>query len=169
VIGSVIEVRGDDIYVVSGSKERGRIDIGTFVRIGSTVGVVIDYLNSVRDELLPYMSTPYRERYVPYEREYDTLQYIVLGIGCPSQHGIEPPLMIRVGEEVVQLTDEEVIQLHRRFGAFYVGENIHRIGREAIMKILSKLENLLPERKEEIKAMRKLIKSHFSSGKSSSI
>lgn len=156
-LGSIVAVEGLDRYVVAASGEE-RAPVGSFVKVMSSpevVGIIVGYVNTIKEELIPYMQPQLREKYLPYNIDPERTHYTVLGVGTPSSRGVSVPP--RIGDEVHMLSPEEIRSFYMSHGAYYLTQKRDAIGKDVALLIVDKLATAIAEDKRRLEIVKRHI------------
>lgn len=158
-LGSIVAVEGLDKYVVAASGEE-RAAVGSFVKVMSSpevVGIIVGYVNTIKEELIPYMQPQMRERYLPYNIEPERTHYTVLGVGTQSSRHVSVPP--HIGNEVHVLPPEEMKSFYMNHGVYYLTQKRDVIGKDVALLIVERLAAAIPEDKRRLEIIRKHIET----------
>jgi len=156
-LGSIVAVEGLDRYVVAASGEE-RATVGSFVKVMSSpevVGIIVGYVNTIKEELIPYMQPQLREKYLPYNIDPERTYYTVLGVGTPSSRDVSVPP--RIGDEVHMLSPEELRSFYMTHGVYYLTQKRDAIDKDVALLIVDKLANIIAEDKRRLEIVKRHI------------
>ena len=165
-LGDIVSVERARLIVKLRPDIDTRPALGDFVGIRVNedtrmVGVVSGVVNRVKEELLPYMDSEKIPKYLPYVEDYSENLVVVTGLGTLSSGGPEynEAVAVPLKAPVARLADEDIQEFHSKDGEFsagYLFRHREEIGPQVGLRILERLEVLLPpEVGENIKAAKR--------------
>jgi hypothetical protein len=158
-LGDIVSVERARLIVKLRPDIEMRPALGDFVGIQldggrRLVGVVSGVVNRVKEELLPYMDSEKIPKFLPYVEDYAENLVVVTGLGTLSEKGPDyiEAVPVPLKAPVEKLGDEDIRSFHNKegvYGAGYLFRHKEEISPPVGLRILEKLETLLPEEVEE--------------------
>ncbi len=154
-LGDIVSVERERLIVKLRPDIGSRPGMGDFVgiRLGDgkrLVGVVSGVVNRVKEELLPYMDAEKVPKFLPYVEDYAENLVVITGLGTIGDSGpnYTEAVPVPLKAPVNILADEDVRAFHHKNGVYsagYLFRHKEEIGPAVGIRILEKLEKLLPE------------------------
>ena len=166
VIGDLIRVEDARTYVAKIPPDAKKECIGSFIKIkkddGLIIGVIKNITNSIREDLIPYISPELQPKYAPFNEDFRNSYYVIHGLGtiCNGiiKYDIDSPPDVR--DKVEILGNEELRSFHTLDGKpciVYFNTN-RELPANVLMSMLDQVEAAYPECKAMLKLVRKYIR-----------
>jgi hypothetical protein len=153
-LGDIVSVERAKLIVKLRPDVKLRPALGDFVGIElgggrKMVGVVSGVVNRIKEELLPYMDSEKLPKFLPYVDDYSENLVVVTGLGTLSGDGPDynEAVPVPLKAAVDRLDDEGLKDFHYKDGAYgagYLFRNREEIGAQVGLRILDRLESVLP-------------------------
>jgi hypothetical protein len=148
------------------NKER----IGSFIKIkkdeGLIVGVIKNITNSIREDLIPYISSELQPKYAPFNEDFRNSYYFIHGLGTISngivKFDIDSPPDVR--DNVEMLDPEELKFFHTldgRKSIAYFHQNSDALSQNVLIAMIDQVEAKCPECQAMLKLVRKYIRRNL--------
>lgn len=166
VIGDIIRVEDARTYVAKISPDVKKERIGSYIRIkkddGLIIGVIKNITNSIREDLIPYISPELQPKYAPFNEDFRNSYYVLYGLGRISggiiKYDIDSPPDVRDNVEI--LSYEELRSFHTLDGKPCIAYfNMNReLPVNVLFSMLDQVEAAYPECVPMLKLVRKYIR-----------
>lgn len=118
VIGDIIRVEDAHTYVAKIPPDAKKERIGSFIKIkiddGLIIGVIKNITNSIREDLIPYISPDLQPKYAPFNEDFRNSYYVLYGLGTIRKgivtYDIDSPPDVRDNVEILE--NEELRSFH---------------------------------------------------------
>jgi len=166
VIGDIIRVEDARTYVAKIPPDAKKERIGSFIKIkkddGSIIGVIKNITNSIREDLIPYISPELQPKYAPFNEDFRDSYYVLHGLGtiCGGivNYDVDSPPDVRDNVEI--LGNEELRSFHTLDGKpciAYFNTN-RELPVNVLLSMLEQVEAAYPECGAMLKLVRKYIR-----------
>ena len=166
VIGDIIRVEDARTYVAKIPPDVKKERIGSFIKIkkddGSIIGVIKNITNSIREDLIPYISPELQPKYAPFNEDFRNSYYVLHGIGTIGngivKYEIDSPPDVR--DKVEIMDNEEIRSFHTLDGKpsmAYFNTN-RELPVNVLLSMLDQVEAAYPECGAKLKLVRKYIR-----------
>ena len=169
VIGDIIRVEDARTYVAKIPPDAKKERIGSFIKIkkddGSIIGVIKNITNSIREDLIPYISPELQPKYAPFNEDFRNSYYVLYGLGTIRggivNYDVDSPPDVR--DKVEILNNEELRSFHTLDGKpciAYFNTN-RELPVNVLLSMLEQVEAAYPECGAMLKLVRKYIKRNL--------
>jgi hypothetical protein len=166
VIGDIIRVENASTYVAKIPPDAKKERIGSFIKIqkddGLIVGVIKNITNSIREDLIPYISSELQPKYAPFNEDFRDSYYFIHGLGTIRngivEYNIDSPPDVRDNVEI--LNPEELKFFHTIDGKksiAYFHSNSEILPQNVLIAMIDQVEEKCPD----CKAMSKLVRKYI--------
>ena len=166
VIGDIIRVEDAHTYVAKIPPDAKKERIGGFIKIkiddGLIIGVIKNITNSIREDLIPYISPDLQPKYAPFNEDFRNSYYVLYGLGTIRKgivtYDIDSPPDVRDNVEMVN--PEELKFFHTIDGKksiAYFHSSSADLSQNVLLAMIDQLETQCPECKSMLKLVRKYI------------
>jgi hypothetical protein len=166
VIGDIIKVEDAQTYVARIPPDAKKERIGSFIKIkkddGLLIGVIKNITNSIREDLIPYISPELQPKYAPFNEDFRNSYYVLHGLGTIFggiiKYEIDSPP--DVGDKVEIPGNEELRSFHTLDGKpciAYFNSN-RELPVNVLLSMLDQVEAAYPECGSMLKLVRKYIR-----------
>jgi len=170
VIGDIIRVENASTYVAKIPPDAKKERIGSFIKIqkddGLIVGVIKNITNSIREDLIPYISSELQPKYAPFNEDFRDSYYFIHGLGTIRngivEYNIDSPPDVRDNVEI--LNPEEIKLFHtidRKQSIAYFHSNSEVLPQNVLIAMIDQVEEKCPECKAMSKLVRKYIRRNL--------
>jgi hypothetical protein len=170
VIGDIIRVEDARTYVAKIPPDANKERIGSFIKIkkdeGLIVGVIKNITNSIREDLIPYISSELQPKYAPFNEDFRNSYYFIHGLGTISngivKFDIDSPPDVR--DNVEMLDPEELKFFHTldgRKSIAYFHQNSDALSQNVLIAMIDQVEAKCPECQAMLKLVRKYIRRNL--------
>ena len=166
VIGDIIRVEDARTYVAKIPPDAKKERIGSFIKIktdeGSIIGVIKNITNSIREDLIPYISPELQPRYAPFNEDFRNSYYVLHGLGtiCGGivNYDVDSPPDVR--DKVEIMGNEELRSFHTLDGKPCIAYfNMNReLPVNVLLSMIDQIEAACPECTAMLKLVRKYIR-----------
>ncbi len=167
VIGDIIRVEDASTYVAKIPPDAKKERIGSFIKIPKDdrliVGVIKNITNSIREDLIPYISSELQPKYAPFNEDFRNSYYFIHGLGTIRngivEYNIDSPPDVRDNVEI--LNPEELKFFHKINGKqsiAYFHSNTEVLPENVLIAMIDQVEEKCPECKAMLKLVRKYIR-----------
>ncbi|HMB45402.1 MAG TPA: hypothetical protein VKL21_06235 [Candidatus Methanoperedens sp.] len=167
VIGDIIRVEDASTYVAKIPPDAKKERIGSFIKIqkddGLIVGVIKNITNSIREDLIPYISSELQPKYAPFNEDFRNSYYFIHGLGTIRngivEYNIDSPPDVRDNVEI--LNPEELKFFHTIDGKqsiAYFHSNSEALPQNVLIAMIDQVDEKCPECKAMSKLVRKYIR-----------
>ena len=169
-LGDIIRVEDAKTYVAKTSPDAKKERIGSFIKIkkdgGLIVGVIKNITNSIREDLIPYISPEFQPKYAPFNEDFRNSYYFIHGLGIISngivKYDVDSPPDVR--DNVELLNNEELKSFHTMNGKpsiAYFHPNSGALSQNVLTAMIEQIEAQYPECKDMLALVRKYIKRNL--------
>jgi len=166
VIGDIIRVEDARTYVAKIPPDAKKERVGSFIKIkkddGFVIGVIKNITNSIREDLIPYISPELQPRYAPFNEDFRNSYYVLHGLGtiCGGivNYDVDSPPDVR--DKVEIMGNEELRSFHTLDGKpciAYFNTN-RELPVNVLLSMLEQVEAAYPECGAMLKLVRKYIR-----------
>ena len=170
VIGDIIRVEDASTYVAKIPPDAKKERIGSFIKIqkddGLIVGVIKNITNSIREYLIPYISSELQPKYAPFNEDFRNSYYFIHGLGTIRngivEYNIDSPPDVRDNVEI--LNPEELKFFHTIDGKqsiAYFHSNSEALPQNVLIAMIDQVDEKCPECKAMSKLVRKYIRRNL--------
>jgi hypothetical protein len=170
VIGDIIRVEDASTYVAKIPPDAKKERIGSFIKIqkddGLIVGVIKNITNSIREDLIPYISSELQPKYAPFNEDFRNSYYFIHGLGTIRngivEYNIDSPPDVRDNVEI--LNPEELKFFHTIDGKqsiAYFHSNSEALPQNVLIAMIDQVDEKCPECKAMSKLVRKYIRRNL--------
>jgi len=170
VIGDIIRVEDAKTYVAKIPPDAKKERIGSFIKIkkddGLIVGVIKNITNSIREDLIPYISPELQAKYAPFNEDFRNSYYFIHGLGIIRNgiviYDIDSPPDVR--DSVEMLNNEELKSFHFMNGKpsiAYFHSNSDALSQNVLITMADQVETQCPECRAMFALVRKYIKRNL--------
>jgi hypothetical protein len=170
VIGDIIRVEDARTYVAKIPPDAKNERIGSFIKIktddGLIVGVIKNITNSIREDLIPYISPDLQPKYAPFNEDFRNSYYFIHGLGTIRngivKYDIDSPPDVR--DNVEMLNPEELKYFHTIDGKqsiAYFHPNSDALSQSVLIAMIDQVEEKCPECKAMLNLVRKYIRKNL--------
>ena len=167
VIGDIIRVEDAHTYVAKIPPDVKKERIGSFIKIkkedGLIIGVIKNITNTIREDLIPYISPDLQPKYAPFNEDFRNSYYVLYGLGTIRngivKYDIDSPPDVR--DNVEMLNPEELKSFHTMNGKPSIGyfySNCDALSQNVLIAMIDQVEAQYPECKSMLKLVRKYIR-----------
>ncbi len=148
-LGEIVRIESQGRFVFKASDDDGvKPEIGTYVRVGDVIGLVVDKRQSVREELIPYIPTEMSGKYLPYGDDLSENYFGVASLGMLSGAGPDHEAMVSVSlkDAVDEVGQEDLMRFHTvdgRFKARYIDRLVPEVGPTPMLLATRRLQNVM--------------------------
>ncbi len=166
-IGDIIKVEDVHTYVAKIQPDAKKERIGRFVKIENDDGVIVcvikNITNSIREDLIPYITPEMQPKYAPFNEDFRTSYYVLHGLGTIREgivkYEIDSPPDVRNKVEI--LSPDELKSFHTlngKPGMAYFNSN-RELPVNVLIAMVDQVEVGYPECKAMMILVRKYIRS----------
>ncbi len=165
VIGDIIRVEDANTYVAKIPPDAKKERIGSFIKIknddGLIIGVIKNITNSIREDLIPYISPELQPKYAPFNEDFRNSYYFIHGLGTIFggiiKYYVDSPPDVR--DKVDILGHEELRSFHTLDGKPCIA--YFNTNRELPVNVLLSMLDQVDEAYPECMAMLKLVRKYI--------
>ena len=169
-LGDIIRVEDARTYVAKIPPDAKKECIGSFVKIkkddGSIIGVIKNITNSIREDLIPYISPELQPKYAPFNEDFRDSYYFIHGLGTIRngivEYNIDSPPDVQ--DNVEMLNPEELKIFHIIDGKqsiAYFHSNSETLPQNVLIAMMDQIEAKCPECKAMLMLVRKYIRRNL--------
>ena len=169
-IGDIIRVEDARTYVAKIPPDAKKERIGSFIKIkkddGSIIGVIKNITNSIREDLIPYISPELQPKYAPFNEDFRDSYYFIHGLGTIRKdivkYDIDSPPDVQ--DKVEILEPEELKFFHTIDGKqsiAYFHSNSEALPQNVLIAMIDQIGTRCPECEAMLKLVKKYIRRNL--------